>query len=345
MNRFFHLIVILISLSVAFAEDYKDYAKSVLGSNPNPVGSFNLNDIPNYNANPKEANYEVGSFNERTREEVRNSDVAQTVNDNFEKSDKRFSKFVDESWAKKSLEITSNPLERLKNYDVNCQHKKADIDTAVNLKDYQVTEKQTISKLETQTCEEPGEKIFECDRKLHLKCKKSDDCDNGGVIAASVVSDMKWEYQYPFLIIGTIADNYWGGHCAIYDRITKFEIRNKEKLTEFRIVQVGFDDYMWIKVNGHTVYVGPDGGQYIEVINGAVENGHGRRRCERMTNWNNGVDIDLKPYLKDGQNEIFMRVVVAGNGEGWMKIRARQHCCKEWIETWETGCEKELETS
>ncbi|NRA73713.1 MAG: hypothetical protein HRU36_03095 [Rickettsiales bacterium] len=167
-----------------------------------------------------------------------------------------------------------------------------------------------------------------------IECKKHSECDNGGIIASSVQSDMKWVYNFPLLTLGTIADNYWRGWCATFDRTTKFEVKNIEKITEFRIIEVGFDDYIWIKVNDNTVYVAPDGGDRIEVVRNAVTNdGKTRRGCERMTSWRRSVNIDLKPYLKEGENNIWMRVIVAGAGEGWMKISARQHCCEShnWV--------------
>lgn len=41
---------------------------------------------------------------------------------------------------------------------------------------------------------------------------------------------MKFEYSYPYLTIGTIADNYWGGRCDAYDQVTKFQVRNKGEI-------------------------------------------------------------------------------------------------------------------
>ncbi len=185
----------------------------------------------------------------------------------------------------------------------------------------------------TKTCHEEA---------VSISCKKDAECDNGGIIAASVKSDMKWEYNYPNLTIGTIADNYWSGWCSTFDRVTEFEIRNKDKITEFLLTDVGFDDYLWITLNGSTIYVGPDGGSKIEVVNGRVDNGNGRHGCERQTNWHfGGLNVDLRPYLREGINTLFMRVVVAGSGEGWMKIRARQHCCRDWDIKWEQKCEYE----
>jgi hypothetical protein len=41
-------------------------------------------------------------------------------------------------------------------------------------------------------------------------------------------------------------------------------------------------------------------------------------------------NIDLKPYLKEGENILKTRVIVGGVGEGWLQIRAKQNCCSKW---------------
>ncbi len=355
MNKIIKTILIILifcTMNVVMAEDRvsdRNYAKSLLNGMEQKIQTFELaKEVPNFDSNPKETQIDVGQIHEQAKQETAKSEAAKEISKNYDKKDQKFSKFTDEQWFKDSLKITDNPNNKLKEFGIGCDQKKMEEDTSIKLKPYQKTKGKTISKLDIATCEEPGEKTFDCDRELQLTCRQSDDCDNGGVLASSVTSDMKWEYSYPYLTVGTIADNYWGGWCQTYDRVTKFQVRNKEKVTEFKIMQVGFDDYLWIKVNGHTVYVGPDGGSHVEVTGSGfglgVSNGHGKNSCERNTNWNFGLDIDLKPYLLEGENEIFMRVIVAGAGEGWMKIIAKQHCCKEWIETWDNKCEKELNT-
>ena len=180
---------------------------------------------------------------------------------------------------------------------------------------------------------------------VSIKCKQQSDCDKGGIISASVTSDMKFEYTKPDLTIGTIADGYWGGICQTYDRVTEFEIKNKDKVKEFMLTEVGFDDHIWITLNGDTIYVGPYGGEKVEVVNWRVENGKSRLACELKTNWHFGnLNIDLRSKLKEGKNTLFMRVIVSGNGEGWMKIKARQHCCRDedWEIKRETKCTSEV---
>lgn len=221
-------------------------------------------------------------------------------------------------------------------------------------------EKKKDLEYEEMTCEKPNESIS-CENVLEVTCdgEAGGSCDGGGIVRGSVESDMQFTYSYPTLTIGTIADNNWGGNCAVYDRNTKFKIENLKDITEFRITEVGFDDYLWIKINGHSVYVGPDGGAHIELTTqehcrqkscgwfcsrtvcetkAVVTNGVRNTPCERTTNWRFAQNIDLKPYLREGENDIWIRVIVSGGGEGWMKITAKQFCCNKFKDTWTKKC-------
>ncbi len=175
-------------------------------------------------------------------------------------------------------------------------------------------------------------------------CKTVEKCDMSGIERGSVASDMKFEHSGGVLTIGTIADNYWGGQCATYDRSTSFKIKRLSEVKEFKIFKVSFDDYLQISFNHHIVYVGPDGGKFVEVQNRErtndlgrkhtfqiVHNGGSDNKCERNTNWNRDLNIDLKKYLIEGENILDMRVIVSGAGEGWLQISAQAECCKEWL--------------
>jgi len=192
------------------------------------------------------------------------------------------------------------------------------------------------------------EKIKTCREEItSITCKDSHECDLGGIERGSVDSDMKFEFNNGVLTIGTIADNYWGGHCAIYDRTTTFKITNKDKIKDFFLFKVGFDDYMQIILNGHLIYIGPDGGNKLEVTtvgsrfwkHQVVDNGSGHHACERGVSWTREPNIDLRPYLKEGENILKTRVIVAGAGEGWMQIRAKQNCCSKWEIKREEKCD------
>lgn len=184
------------------------------------------------------------------------------------------------------------------------------------------------------------------DKIVSITCKKTTNCGNGGIKPGSLGSGLAYNHQNGVITIGTIRDNDWPGDWVAHDRTTTFTTVDVSKIDEFRITSVGFDDYLQIKVNGHNVYVGPDGGNKLEIIRKGIffyiDNGISLRRdCERGTNWRRNVDIDLKPYLKEGENIIETRLIVCGQGEFWMKINAKAKCCNEddWDIKREETCE------
>lgn len=148
------------------------------------------------------------------------------------------------------------------------------------------------------------------------------------ITPGSIETDTKWEYRYPNLTFGTIADNYWGGHCQLYDRDSKFKISDLNDIKDFTLNRVGFDDYLWIKLNDQTIYVGPHGGDRVELKNngyltGVTTDGTNQHSCELGTNWNKDLNIDLKPYLNEGDNTLWTRTVVSGWGESWLNIKVK----------------------
>ncbi|WP_275096157.1 conjugal transfer protein TraN [Sedimenticola hydrogenitrophicus] len=202
-----------------------------------------------------------------------------------------------------------------------------------------------------EICTEWGmEEELACQKTLNLACNRPIECDAGGISLDTVQSDMRWTYSYPYLTIGTISDNYWSGYCAVFDRSTTFTIEDIGKIQDFTLIQAGFDDWIRVAVNGTLVYVGPYGGDRLEVDlydpwgDGStffkrVQYGPtSYGGCELSTSWNKSLNVDIKPYLRTGLNTIDMRVIVAGGGEGWMKFKATQYCDCDWTETWESTC-------
>lgn len=236
---------------------------------------------------------------------------------------------------------------------------------------------------ELRICEEATAK-FKCNKVLSVHCKKTIQCDYGGITKVSIPKNMIFDTSNGFITMGTDADNNFKGTCATFEETATFEIAQASLVTVFRLVHVKFDDYLQLELNGHIFYVGPDGGEYVEVKEEEVEkertvttdllgqklavprvekykektgrtmvfNGEGKepQKCERDTDWNSEkniprVNIDLKPYLKNGINVLKMKIIVSGLGEGWFKIEAKQQCCASdgiddgWIETEVETCE------
>lgn len=197
-----------------------------------------------------------------------------------------------------------------------------------------------------------------CSQVLQVSCAaRTDGCDAGGVVTNSWAGDMKTTFEPDGagnfnLTFGTIADNYWGGWGAMYDRNLNFQIKDINLIKHFTLVRAAFDDWLLVKVNGTTVYVGPIGGDRLQTTQQCYSDGEGGSYCyeiveycatcfgspELNTSWDFGLNIDLKPHLINGDNTIFMRTIVAGAGEGAIVISTRQYCPRMCSTTWLNQC-------
>jgi hypothetical protein len=215
-----------------------------------------------------------------------------------------------------------------------------------------ITETYTDLIEELRTCEAPITK-FNCEKSLKVNCVRTVECDYGGIERDSVATDMTLDYSGGILTIGSIDDNNWDGQCKVYDRPTTFRTKNVHLIKQFRLIKVGFDDHIEVSLNGHIVYVGPYGGSKLEVVERehigrrghvfkelTVNNGQKEEQCELGTSWVNDVNIDLKPFLREGENTLRIKVIVSNYGEGWVKIEAKQQCCppENWAEEWLEDC-------
>lgn len=84
-----------------------------------------------------------------------------------------------------------------------------------------------------------------------------------GDMAVRLISSSETSRDY---YIGTVADNYWGS--GVYDRSVTFNLKDPGATEMFSIIQTGFDDWLLVQVNGTTVYIGPRGGNMLEVQSG-----------------------------------------------------------------------------
>jgi hypothetical protein len=198
-----------------------------------------------------------------------------------------------------------------------------------------------------------------CSQILRASCSRPggyDGCDQGGIIPGSWAGDMATSFTADgngdySLRFGTFADNYWGGWGATYDRTLNFQIKDPALISKFILTRASFDDWLMVQVNGSTIYVGPYGGDRLIAKEECFTFGEGDfcytvvQYCstctngpELSTNWNIGLNIDIKPYLRHGGNTIFMRTIVAGAGEGAIEMKTRQYCPAVCSSYWEDRC-------
>lgn len=152
---------------------------------------------------------------------------------------------------------------------------------------------------------------------------------------SSIQGDMRLEFTKKqstpsVLEFGTFQDNYWHGNQSsgkAFERKLEFSISHKESLTMFYLDQAAFDDWISLKINGQMVFIGPYGGDRLELQDGRVQYGPGQYgEPELGTSWKIRPNVDLRPYLVNGTNVVEMKVIVAGAGEGAIKILVQGEC-------------------
>ena len=149
--------------------------------------------------------------------------------------------------------------------------------------------------------------------KQEVSCKKTAECDYGGVQEGSAKIEggqndpnKVFKFVNGNLEIGidTQVNNLYGT-CATFDKSFVFNVENKNFISSFKMVYTSFDDYLQLKLNGHTFYVGPDGDSGVEVVTrkrkgfwgrsydeNVVYNGNQDRPCERGQHWNIDKEIE-----------------------------------------------------
>lgn len=191
--------------------------------------------------------------------------------------------------------------------------------------------------------------IKNCLTNINFQCTAYESgCTTSGLELSSLPTDLDWSYDgnSGLLIIGKKANsNYWNGTCLVIDKTIEFNVSNINMIEMFTLNRAIFDDYMSITLNNNLIFVGPYGGNQLEVrhTNRTLVNyGTGQGSCELSTIWNQYINKNLKGYLKNGKNTLKMRVIVSGTGQGSMEFYLKNRCCKEYTEQWTSACDNNL---
>jgi len=115
--------------------------------------------------------------------------------------------------------------------------------------------------------------------------------------------------------LGKIGDNYYSGHCKIYEEAMSIKMLNPNAILDAKIVYAKWDDYMQIWVGDTKAWAGPNG-NFPPETEGA---------CELATSWETNPNTDVTNLFKNrtrGETvNMKVRVSVTGGGEGYAKIR------------------------
>lgn len=116
-----------------------------------------------------------------------------------------------------------------------------------------------------------------------------------------------------YIWVGTVGDNYWGGHCQIYEEYTRFRVINKGAIISAVIEQATFDDYFQIYFNNEMIWTHSPG-VFPPETSGS---------CERATSWRVNPNTNVTSQFLNSDDVITFktRTSVTGGGEGYARIR------------------------
>ena len=200
-----------------------------------------------------------------------------------------------------------------------------------------------------------------CSKKLSMRCEALPNCTTKGVQAGTPEGDMQVslsklnEQGLHQLTFGGKGDNYWNYGALVgkqIDRQLVLNIVGKERLEVFTMTRVEYDDWLLVTVNNNVVYSSAGAKIRFKLVNdptthmGTVVREDNPSsilgRPERKTSWKRSPNVDIRPYLVEGQNIINARIIYGGGGEAAMLFQTHMFCEPNCTETWDDQC-KELE--
>ena len=189
---------------------------------------------------------------------------------------------------------------------------------------------------------EVKEKI--CEEKVimdSIGCEYKSDCwyDAGGVVKGSIDGNIFWRANYPNIYLGTIDKVYDRYRCHLMDKNINFIVKNKKAIKEFIVTNIQYSDWIRISVNGVQVHNDTGGsgsfwrdrswhGGYGEFTN--LHSGSVVKTCNTKRFYNTSPNVDLVPYLREGNNTIRIELAFGNSGRLYVELKATQYCCSKW---------------
>ncbi len=127
-------------------------------------------------------------------------------------------------------------------------------------------------------------------------------------------------FSYNNFSLKYITPNRMGQNCGGYNYYLRFNLHSVDQVEEFKFLWGQADDRTMVYINGNLVHNYPSSG------------------CELGRTYYSAPNIDLKPYLRAGNNELNVRIIVGGRGEGRGEFRLKYRECSKVVEDWQEVC-------
>ena len=177
------------------------------------------------------------------------------------------------------------------------------------------------------------------DRKMPYTYPECNSTDCGNIKGVTIIEGNKFDWYEDkatgewLLEYKSNNDQYSQG---FYDFNAVVNIRNLAQVEKFIIEWMSYDDWMLLKINNQKVFSGPEEGDMLEICPDQKVRIHSGGACDKQLELGGiphgdaagGVklNIDVKPYLKKGENAFSMALAVGGRGEFSIKMRTKQVC-------------------
>ncbi len=354
-----------------YIDNYKKEAKEYVGETGKGDLAGKVKELDGYTDKPKEVGYSEhelrskGDARIKGEEKDENEGVREAIGaakssyaENPHRSSYTVGKLQHEEFIKKSDAVTSNPISGL-NVEGKTECKIADKDVGgenVEFEEYYVDVEDSRLIREDKKCEEDEDKLFYCIRKIKdVKCISEVACsfDNaegeGGLytsasnreFVSSSGGKFKWDYNQSTgeLIFGNDTANAYdcqdegvGDSCCTREFTARFFVKERKRISEFALSEIFENNLMDIWINGNLIYEGGRHGvRTLSSESGRCWYNHGHEH------WKSNYK-DLKSYIRDGWNEVKVRLRYTWAGHAGLKIKAKQYCCKEWSDEWDGDC-------
>jgi conjugal transfer mating pair stabilization protein TraN len=333
----FRLFMLLIAVSgFSYASDFssanqsgKDFANSINNSSLNNLAKdIDPNDIPGYqgiNVDAKQYYGDAG-IEDKARAKSLSDPTAQFMNDaRVNQPDFNISRQNDPLF-KRYDEVTELSHGLSDSYS-GC------IDLPVGTAD--------VTKHLTKYCDVNYHQDtinFDCDRAANVNCSNPNAGQPNPYTKSSFIvsGDAGMTFNTSNNIIFTYGSERKNRHgdCKDFNNTIKFWISDVNDITEFKLLETKYDDWLFIWVNNNVAFQAIGSSATIGLDKGWAY--PGTYTCEKRGIHRKSFNVDAKSRLRNGWNYISIRHKVGGGGNAWMKFRIRRNhgCTKKTTYTW-----------
>lgn len=371
MMVFMMLFILSKGLSPIYAYDFgkllqkpsHDKAQEFHGLFDKAKGDLKNEEKLNDKANKNLPKYEASKQEQENLEDLKNSFKSQSENALKAKGEGTYESDKKIGAVKSLLEKEPDEIHSFHNLiSVSKAHKEAVScrEDKERLKHDFPVEKRKISETKKEmeykrvTCQSPSSKIIACTNTLtHLTCKNRGNCSAGGIVRGSESARLQaLSLNYPHLEVGTLSTIYDEKNCKIINEEVRFEIKSLALIGEFRLLHMSYSDWIRLELNGVEIvnttgghgsftmeasrmgwFSIPKGDEYCLLVSG-----NKKQTCNTKEFYKKDLNLDLKPFLKEGKNHLKIDLAFGNSGQLYLKFYAPERCCTEFDEHWSEKC-------